>query len=98
MPIGNTWFNAVFIVIAILIAIAFVVVIVSVVRNAGKARRHGLDPMTLQADMAAKVMQSDLLAGEQSKVQRLAEVDALLAQDTITPAEHADARAAILRD
>ena len=35
----------------------------SVVRNTRKVRQHGLDPMTLRADLAAKVMQSDLLSG-----------------------------------
>jgi len=53
--------------------------------------------MTLQADLAAKVMRSDLLCGGQSKAQRLAEIDAMLAEGVVTPAEHADARAAILR-
>ena len=62
-----------------------------------KVRQHGLDPMTLQADLAAKVMRSDLLSGGQSKAQRLAEIDAMLAEGVVTPAEHADARAAILR-
>ena len=97
MAFGNTHFNVVFIVIALVVVAVFVVVIVSVVRNAGKVREHGLDPMTLQADLAARVMQSDLLSGGHSKAQRLGEVDAMLADGVITPAEHAAARAAILR-
>jgi len=98
MAFPNSTFHIFFILVAALVAIGFVVVIVSVVRNAGRARHHGLDPMTLQADLAAKVMQSDLLAGGQSKSQRLGEVDAMLAAGEISQAEHAAARAAILRD
>ena len=98
MAFGNSLFPVVFIVIALVVVAVFMVAIVSVVRNSRKARQHGLDPMTLQADLAAKVMQSDLLAGGQSKSQRLGEVDAMLAAGEISQAEHAAARAAILRD
>ena len=97
MAFGNSLFPVVFIVIALVVVAVFMVAIVSVVRNSRKARQHGLDPMTLQADLAAKVMRSDLLSGGQSKAQRLAELDAMLTEGVITPAEHADARAAILR-
>ena len=97
MAFGNSLFPVVFIAIALVAVAVFVVAIVSVVRNSRKVRQHGLDPMTLQADLAAKVMRSDLLSGGQSKAQRLAELDAMLTEGVITPAEHAAARAAILR-
>jgi hypothetical protein len=97
MAFGNSLFPVVFIAIALVAVAVFVVAIVSVVRNFRKVRQHGLDPMTLQADLAAKVMRSDLLSGGQSKAQRLAELDAMLTEGVITPAEHAAARAAILR-
>ncbi|MET4581390.1 uncharacterized protein HemY [Conyzicola nivalis] len=97
MAFGNSLFPVVFIAIALVAVAVFVVAIVSVVRNSRRVRQHGLDPMTLQADLAAKVMRSDLLSGGQSKAQRLAELDAMLTEGVITPAEHAAARAAILR-
>ena len=97
MAFGNSLFPVVFIVMALVAVAVFVVAIVSIVRNTRKVRQHGLDPMTLQADLAAKVMQSDLLSGGQTKAQRLGEVDAMLTEGVITPDEHAAARAAILR-
>jgi hypothetical protein len=92
----STAFPIVFIVIAAFIAVVFVFVIVNVVRNVGKAKRHGIDPFTAQTDIAAKLLNSDLLKGAKNKPERLAEVDALLAAGTITAAEHGTARAAIL--
>jgi cell division protein FtsX len=91
-------FSTLFSVVVVVIAVVAVFVIVSVVRNARKAKQHGLDPLTLQTDLAAKVMQSDLLGAERSKPERLAELDSLLATGSITAAEHGEARAAILRE
>ena len=89
-------FPVVFIVIAAFIAIVFVFVIVTLVRNVGKARRQGIDPFTAQTDIAAKLLKSDLLAAKKPMAERLAEVDALLAAGTISADEHRAARAAIL--
>lgn len=89
-------FHIVFLVVLAIILVAAVFVVVSVVRNIAKAKASGLDPLTLQTDLAAKVMNSDLLASEKPLAQKLADVDALLASGAITPEEHGTARAAIL--
>jgi hypothetical protein len=93
----NSIFGPIFAVVVVIVAVVFVLAIVGVVLNVRNARRKGLDPLTLQTDLAAKVMGSGLLDARQSKAERLAELDAMLADGTITAAEHAEARAAILR-
>jgi len=92
----STGFSVVFVIVAAFIAIVFVFVVVTVIRNLGRAKRQGIDPFTAQTDIAAKLLKSDLLRGEKGKPERLAEVDALLAAGTITADEHRAARAAIL--
>jgi competence protein ComGC len=92
----STGFSVVFVVIAVIIAIVFVFVIVNVVRNVGKANRQGIDPFTAQTDIAAKLLNSDVLSAEKPIAERLAEVDALFAAGTISADEHRAARAAIL--
>lgn len=92
----STGFSIVFVVIAVFIAIVFVFVIVNVVRNVGKARQQGIDPFTAQTDIAAKLLNSDLLSAKKPMGERLAEVDALFAAGTISAEEHKAARAAIL--
>ena len=89
-------FGVVFVVIVIAIVAAFVFVIYSVIRNGARARQSGLDPLTLQTDLAAKVMNSEMLAPARPMAERLAEIDTLLAAGAISEAEHAAARARIL--
>jgi hypothetical protein len=93
---GPSWFHIGFIVVAVAIAAVFVFVIVSIVRNASRARQSGLNPLTLQTDLVAKVMNSEMLAPERPIAERLAELDTLFAAGTISEAEHAAARARIL--
>ena len=92
----STAFPIVFVVIAVFIAAVFIFVIVTLVRNVGKAKRHGIDPFTAQTDIAAKLLNSDLLTSAPGKTERLAELDALLAAGTINADEHKAARAAVL--
>ena len=96
MPINNGTFHTFFLVFIVLFVAAVIFIVVTVVRNIGKARRSGLDPLTLQTDLAARVMNSDLLAAEKPIAEKLGDVDALLASGAITPEEHTTARAAIL--
>ena len=96
MPNDNGTLHILFLVFIVLFAAAVVVIVATVIRNIGKARRAGLDPLTMQTDFAARVMNSDLLAAEKPLSQKLGDVDALLANGEITPEEHATARAAIL--
>jgi len=94
----TTGFSVVFVIVAVVIAVVFVFIVVSIVRNLARAKQRGIDPLTVQTDLAAKAMNSDLLKSERSKADRLAEVDAMLAAGSITADEHAAARAAILGD
>jgi hypothetical protein len=92
----NNTFPVLFILVGAIVAVVFVIVVVMAARNAAAAKRQGIDPFTAQADIAAKLLKSDLLKPAQSKSERLAEVDALLAAGTISAEEHRAARAAIL--
>jgi hypothetical protein len=96
MPINDGTFTIFFTVFIVLFVAAVIVIVITVVRNIGKARRSGLDPLTMQTDLAARVMNSDLLAAEKPLAEKLEDVDALLARGAITQEEHATARAAIL--
>ncbi|MWB98642.1 resistance to Congo red protein [Agromyces seonyuensis] len=89
-------FGVVFVLVSLVIAAGFVFVVVAIVRNARRARAHGLDPMTMETDLAARVFTSDLLAPAESIESRLARVDALRQSGAISADEHAQARAAIV--
>ena len=65
----------------------------TVSRNAAKARELGHDPLTMQTELAARAMDSGLLAPQKSLEARLAELDDLRARGVITAEEHAKARA-----
>jgi hypothetical protein len=85
-----------FTIVPIVIGVIFVLIVVLIVVRVVSLRRKGLNPLTLDTDIAARVMSSDLLAAARPKAERLAELDALLASGAITPAEHATARATII--
>jgi uncharacterized membrane protein len=78
-----------------IIAVA-VVMVVMISRNAAKARELGHDPLTMQTELAARAMDSELLAPRPSLEARLAELDDLHARGVITADEHAKARAEVL--
>lgn len=99
MPQTDLIFDIVPIVIAVgavIVVLGFVAVIVLIVRNARKVSRAGFDPTTLQADLAMRVLDSDMLAPAQGLEARLAELDALRAKGLISGEEHAAARAQVL--
>lgn len=89
-------FNLGFTIVAVIIALGVVFVVVSIVRNDIRVRASGHDPMTLQSDLAVKLLDSSALAAERPLPQRFADLDALLAAGTITPEEHSAARAKLL--
>ena len=97
MSQDNSLFGPLFAIVWVILVLVVGLVLVGAVLNARKARQHGFNPLTMQTDLAAKVMKSNLLGANRSKAERLAELDSLLAAGTITPAEHSEARAAILR-
>lgn len=70
-----------------------VAMVVIISRNAAKARALGHDPVTMQTELAARAMDSGLLAPAKSLEERLAELDGLRARGVITAEEHAKARA-----
>lgn len=94
-------FGIVFIVIAVVsvvVIIGVVVLIVLVVaRNARKVRQAGYDPLTLNAELATRVLDSSVLQPTQTIEQRLAEVEDLRARGVISAEEREKARAEILR-
>lgn len=67
-------------------------------RNHRAARESGHDIFTLPTDLATSALNSELLAGERSIEQRLAELDDLRSRGGISDEEHAAARAAVLAD
>ncbi|PQZ93070.1 hypothetical protein CQ018_11125 [Arthrobacter sp. MYb227] len=78
------------------------------VRNYNAAKKAGLDPFTLQTELAVRAANSKLLAPEQNSPgqyvpqksieQKLAELDRLLAKGTITAEEHKTARLKLLSE
>lgn len=90
-------FSTLFIVVAVFIAIGFVAVIALIIRNARTVRKSGHNPFTLQADLATRVLDSELLSARRPIEDRLHELDALRSRGAISEAEHAAARAEVLR-
>lgn len=94
--------GAAFVVVAglVLFAILFVCVlgfiIYSATRRYRAAKAAGLDPFAGDIQLAGQAKNSAMLAPERSVADRLAEVDGLLAAGTISPEEHAAARARII--
>lgn len=99
MPQAEVLFDIVPLVVAlgaVIVLAGFVAVVVLIMRNARKVSRAGLDPTTLQADLAMRVLGSDMLAPAQGLEARLSELDALRARGVISAEEHAAARAEVL--
>lgn len=89
-----------------IILVVFLVVFVAVlgfmawvfVRNFRAGRKAGLDPFTLQTELAARAANSRLLAPRQNREHHLAELDDLLARQVITRDEYNKARLKILAE
>lgn len=76
----------------------WVVVPVLVILNYRKLRKAGVSGITPAADLAGRLANSDLLAPSRSIEEKLADLDGLLAQGTISAEEHAAARIKIISD
>lgn len=78
--------------------IGFIVFLIIVIRRNWKtAKDAGYDPLTMETQMAAQVMNSELLRPAAAPApatleQRLAELDDLRVRGVISDAEHASAR------
>ncbi|WP_159614512.1 SHOCT domain-containing protein [Glutamicibacter sp. JC586] len=83
------WLIGIFLVIFVA---AVVFIIYAQVRNYQKAKSAGLDPLTLQTDMAARLAQSQVLAPAKSIEAKLAELDQLRSRGVISSDEYAQAR------
>ena len=93
MNIFGAGFVVFFGLVVLFIVAVVVVMIVTISRNAAKARELGHDPLTMQTELTARAMDSSLLAPQKSLEARLAELDDLHARGVITAEEHAKARA-----
>ena len=84
---------AMFAIFGLFFAAVLVLIVFSIVKNAQKAKAMGHDPFTLQTELAARAVDSRLLAPEHTIENRLRELDDLHARGVITPDEYAKARA-----
>jgi len=71
----------------------FGTIIFVIVKNVQRAHALGHDPFTMETELAAKVIDSGLLAGRQTIESRLAELDGLHTRGIITETEYTKARA-----
>ncbi len=89
-----------FTVVPLLVAAIFIATIFLTVRNYQAAKRRNIDPFTMQTELTAQLIQSDLLkpagTGAATLEQRLADVEDLHARGVISAQERATARARIL--
>jgi cytochrome c-type biogenesis protein CcmH/NrfG len=93
-PAGS---DLMFTLIPIVIAVVIVVIIVMIVMNVRRARQHGLNPLTMRTDMAARFIKNGVGANPDAPLQdRLAELEALKASGAITEREYVQARASAL--
>lgn len=91
-------FLILFVIVGLIVLAGFVYVGYALVRNRRRLRDAGHDPTTINADLAARAMNSRLLAPADGRpvADRLAELDRLHAAGSITDAERTAARASIL--
>ncbi len=80
------------------VVIGWVVVPILVIMNYRKLKKVGVSGLTAPADLVGKLANSDLLAPSRTIEDRLSELDALLAEGTISRDEHAAARIKIISD
>lgn len=99
-----TAFGAVFGIVVFLGIATVIVIVVVAVRKYRVLKDAGVDPFTVDATIAARLANGQLLAptpgaapAPRSMEERLAEVDSLLARGVISASERDSARAEILR-
>lgn len=67
--------------------------VIAITRNAKRAKELGHDPFTMDTELTARAIDSQLLAAKPTIEARIAELDDLHARGIITPDEYAKARA-----
>lgn len=83
---------------AVIFVGVLIVMVVSVVLRWRAAEQQGLDPMAADIQLMGQVQRSALLAPDRPVDERLAELDRLAEQGTISSEEHRSHRARILGD
>jgi hypothetical protein len=91
-------FPILFGVVALIVVAGIALTITLAVVNAQRLKRQGLNPFTLQSDLAARAMRSQVLAPERTKADRLTELDELRGSGRISDAEFTAARERILAE
>lgn len=94
-------FGALFVVILLVVVAGIVFTVVVNVRKYSVLKNAGVDPFTVDAQIAAKVLDSDVLKGTPAKgsvEERLAHLDDLQRRGVISAEERDAARADILRE
>jgi len=98
VPESMNLFPILFVIAAAVIAVVVIVIIVQAVANVRRVRQAGHNPLTLQADLATRLLDSEALSPEKSTEQRLAELDRLHQAQVISGDEYRTARARVLAD
>lgn len=80
----------------LLMLLGFCTFVYLLVRNRRVLQAQGIDPFTAQAQLADKLLNSEVLAPHKSLEERLRELDDLHNRGVISDTEHATARAAAL--
>lgn len=96
MPELQNLFPILFVIVAAIIAVVVVVIVVQAVATARRVRQAGHNPLTLQADLATKLLDSEALSPERSTEERLGELDRLRDSRVISGDEYEVARARVL--
>jgi len=78
------------------IAVVFVITIVGAIRNYRNLKRAGVDPLTVQSTAYLHMQRAGVMQPNKSMAERLAELDRLRADGTISAEEHTAARAKVL--
>ncbi|WP_368498439.1 hypothetical protein [Herbiconiux sp. A18JL235] len=91
-------FPILFVVAAAIIAVVIAVIVVQAVANARAVRRAGHNPLTLQADLATRLLDSQALSAARSTEERLDALDRMRDERSISDDEYREARARVLSD
>lgn len=93
---GELIFSGIVALFLLLFVCAVVFIVVSAVRSRRVLREAGLDPLTAQAQIAARFANGPLAAPNKTLEQRLSELEDLRARGVISEIEYATSRAAVL--
>ncbi|GAA2234937.1 SHOCT domain-containing protein [Herbiconiux moechotypicola] len=96
MPELYDLFPILFVIALAVIAVVAVVIVVQIVANVRRVRQAGHNPLTLQADLTTKLLDSEMLSKDRSTEERLGELDRLHDRQAISEDEYRTARARVL--